>query len=180
VELVESEGFERVSLRDVARIAHVSLATVYKTFSSREELLLAAVERWMYEQVYRHVQRPIAGASFRDAFLTLLRRVFQPWERHPQMLDAFLRARLLPGGIRLYAQGAELTSPFMVGVGDHLDPDYVADVGMVVTNVVYGLLLSYSSGHVTISEILPNLERTLARLTEAHPEALRPARDAER
>jgi TetR/AcrR family transcriptional regulator, cholesterol catabolism regulator len=174
VALVESEGFDGVSLRDVARMARVSLATVYKTFPSREELLLAAVERWMYEQVYRHLERPIEGASFNDAFLTLLRRVFEPWERHPQLLDAFLRAQLLPGGSRLYEQGLELTAPFTASMGDHLDPEYVSDVGMVVTNVVYGLLASYAGGRVKLSEILPSLERTLARLTEAHPEALKP------
>ena len=181
VELIESEGFDGVSLRDVARLARVSLSTVYKTFSSREELLVAAVERWMYEYVYRHLDRPSEGASLYDAFLALLRGIFDPWQRHPHLLNAFLRAQLLPGGRRLYAQGAELTAPLMTGVGDHLDPDYVADVGMVVSNVVYGLLASYANGRVKISEILPSIERTLARLTEAHPEALvgvrRPTKD---
>ena len=44
-------GYDAVELRTIAREARVSLETVYKSFPSRDALLLAAVKQWMGRQV---------------------------------------------------------------------------------------------------------------------------------
>ena len=44
VELAEEGGFEAVRMRDVAAQAGVALGTFYKRFSSKEDLLIAALE----------------------------------------------------------------------------------------------------------------------------------------
>ncbi len=43
--LAERDGFAAVRLRDVAATAQVALGTVYKRFSSKEEILIAALEQ---------------------------------------------------------------------------------------------------------------------------------------
>ncbi|MFT5434277.1 MAG: AcrR family transcriptional regulator [Myxococcota bacterium] len=45
IELAEKGGYEAVRLRDVALKAGVALGTVYKRFRSKEEILIAALER---------------------------------------------------------------------------------------------------------------------------------------
>ena len=42
-ELLETEGYDAVQLREVARRARTSLATIYKRYSTRDELILAAL-----------------------------------------------------------------------------------------------------------------------------------------
>ena len=44
---IEAVGYDAVELRTIARGARVSLATIYKSFPSRDALLLAAVEQWI-------------------------------------------------------------------------------------------------------------------------------------
>ena len=45
IDLAEKGGFEAVRLRDVASHAGVALGTVYKRFRSKEDILVAALER---------------------------------------------------------------------------------------------------------------------------------------
>lgn len=47
IELAEDGGFEAVRLRDVAALANVALGTLYKRFSSKEDILIAALENEM-------------------------------------------------------------------------------------------------------------------------------------
>ena len=47
VEMLDSEGYEAVQLREVARRARVSLATIYKRYPTRDELIVAALDGWM-------------------------------------------------------------------------------------------------------------------------------------
>ena len=44
VEILETEGYDAVQLREVARRARSSLATIYKRYATREDLILAALE----------------------------------------------------------------------------------------------------------------------------------------
>ena len=44
IEILETDGYDAVQQREVARRAGVSLATIYKNFSSRDELIFRALE----------------------------------------------------------------------------------------------------------------------------------------
>ena len=46
-ELLETGGYDAVQLREVARRARVSLATIYRLFPTRDELIVISLERWM-------------------------------------------------------------------------------------------------------------------------------------
>ena len=63
VELAEQGGFEGVRLRDVASHAGVALGTLYRRFSSKEDLLLAALERETRDLERRVSLRPPRGTS---------------------------------------------------------------------------------------------------------------------
>ena len=78
--LLESEGYDKIQLVDVAEKARMSLATIYKYFPSRDELLVAAVERWMDENAYQFP--PLRDEPIFDALMRVYRKIFEPWEEH--------------------------------------------------------------------------------------------------
>ena len=106
VKLLEEGGYDGWALRDVAEQARASLATVYKHFPSRDELIIAAVERWMDVHIYRPIKVPPKDQSVFEALAELFQTIFKPWEQHPGMLHVFLRAGSSNGRQRLRAQGA--------------------------------------------------------------------------
>lgn len=164
-ELLESNGYDGWQIRDVADKARVSLATIYKHFPSRDELILATVERWMGEHVYRPIRARAPGEPLFDALMRMFRTIFQPWERHPMMLDAFVRASSGTGGERLHAQGLASVGP-MAEAFEGLDPSDAADLSEILTNVTFGAMLRYTMGAIPVSGILPAIERTLSWLTD--------------
>src|SRR5262245_43812326 len=52
VEIVESEGYDAVQVRTVAKRARVSLTTLYKLFPTLDALIVAAMARWMESHSY--------------------------------------------------------------------------------------------------------------------------------
>ncbi|MFE7743630.1 TetR family transcriptional regulator [Nocardia sp. NPDC057455] len=163
--MLESDGYDAVQLRAVARNAHVSLATVYKRYPTRDDLMLAAVERWMATNTFATPAPQIEGETLRDGLIRLLRYVFEPWERNPRMLDAYYRARSTPSGRRLDAQGFDAVLPAVGAMFADADPDYTADIALVLTNMTYALIGRFANADLGITEILPALERTVHRLT---------------
>jgi AcrR family transcriptional regulator len=162
--MLDSGGCDCVQVADVAMTARVSLRTVYKTFGSREELILAALEAWMDAEVYQKLDRPAPGQSLREALTSHFRQVFEPWERHPQMARAFVQARLWPGGDRLLAQGVKATEAIAGLTFKDLDPDRAADIGVVFLNLAYGLCFRFAAGEIPVHEMRKTFERAVRLL----------------
>lgn len=165
LDVIEARGCDAVNLRDVARRARLSLATIYELYPSRDELMVSAVEQWMETNAYARLTPTEPGESTYETLIRGIRAVFEPWERSPNMLRAFHRARLGAGGDRLDRQGVAAVDPAArAALGSH-DPDYLQDVELILTNVVYGVIARFTDGGMSIGEILPVLERAVYRLT---------------
>jgi TetR/AcrR family transcriptional regulator, cholesterol catabolism regulator len=173
--LLQTEGYDSVQLRRVARLSQASLATVYKLFSTRDELIVAAIAEWMAVNAYPDLAPPAPEETVYEGLMRLLRSVFQPWERSPGMLEAFHRARSGPDGTRLDAQGFDAVVPVAGQIFGGADPEYVGDVGLVLTNMIYALIARFAEGTIEIGEILPTLERVVRRLTSNNEDAARAA-----
>src|SRR4029078_9894047 len=92
VDLLETEGYDAVQLREVARRARTSLATIYKRYGTRDELILAALDAWMEETRCSGLPKPQdTDESIYLGLMRVLRTIFEPWERHPAMLKAYFR-----------------------------------------------------------------------------------------
>jgi AcrR family transcriptional regulator len=169
--LLESEGYDAVQLRVVAREAHVSLATIYKRFRTRDELVVA-VGRWLETNGCAPVPPPPPGESRYDGLMRVFRHVFEPWERSPRMLEAYHRARSTPGGERLEQQTMAVIEPAGRAVLADGEPGYMQDIALVLTNVAYAVVARFAAGELDITAILPTLERAAYRLTANNePEA---------
>ncbi|WP_280320240.1 TetR family transcriptional regulator [Nocardia wallacei] len=164
VRSLERGGYDSVYVQEVARGARVSLTTVYKLFGTRDELIVAALEHWMAQRSYAALAQ-VPGETLREGLMRLLRTVFEPWERSPQMLKAYHRALCGPGGHRLDVQGRAAVRETALAVVAGADPTYLDDLDRILVHLSYGLISRYSAGALDITEIMPTLERAVHRLT---------------
>jgi AcrR family transcriptional regulator len=174
VDMLESGGYDAVRLQEVAKRARLSLAKIYKLFPSRQELIVSAMERWMAANIYTDMAMPGPDESIGETQIRVLRTLFKPWERAPHMLKAYHRAVTGPGGERLEAQGWALVEPVARASFKDADPEQARDVETILPYVVYGLIGRFTDGHIAITDILPILERAVARLTGDIPSGARP------
>lgn len=170
VEIIEMDGYDAVQLREVARRSRTSLATIYKHYANRDELVLAALETWMDENRYSRVERPgrLSGESLHDGLVRLFRAIFEPWEKHPAMLAAFYRARSGPSGERLLHRGLDVVVPVGMDVFAGVDDGFVADFDATMSSLVYGLLGRFVGGEIDITDIVPTLERAVYWMTAGY------------
>ncbi len=164
-EILEAGGYDAVQLREVAARAHVSLATIYRLFGNRDELIVTAIEQWMSTHSYAELELPTPGESVYDGLMRGLRYVFEPWESSPRMLEAYHRARVGPGGRRLDRQGMRAILPNANALLADADPAYVEDVTLILKNMAYAVIGRFAAGNLDITAILPTLERAVFRLT---------------
>ena len=176
-ELLESGGYEAVQLREVARRASVSLATIYRNFATRDDLIVTAIERWMSAGSYADLAPPAPDEPLYDGLMRGLRYVFEPWERSPRMLEAYHRARTGPGGGRLDAQGMAAIMPLARAALAQADPEYAHDIDVILRNMAYAVIGRFASGTLDITAILPTLERAVFRLTANNETAAVEARE---
>ena len=168
--LLESGGYEAVQVREVARRAHVSLASIYRRYRTRDDLIVAALERWMAANGHAPLAAAPPGESLRDGLMRIFRHVFEPWEKSPRMLEAYHKAAASPAGARLRRQGANAIVPAARHLLDDRDAGYVADVESILTNMAYAVTGRFIEGQIPITAILPTLERAVCRLTTDNQE----------
>jgi AcrR family transcriptional regulator len=169
VELLDTQGYEAVQLREVARRAKVSLATIYKRYATRDELIVAALDWWMDTNRYANLPSPAAsGDSLYSDLMAVMRTIFEPWERHPTMLRSYFRARSGPGGDRLIQRGVDAVVPVAKSITAQVDSDYAEDLELILTGVVFGFLARFAQGEIEVTEIVPGIERAVFWLTAAY------------
>lgn len=177
VEILETDGYDAVQLREVARRARSSLTTIYKRYGTRDELILAALDRWMAEHRYsgladlNRLPREARPEGRYDGLMRVLRAIFEPWESHPGMLTAYFRARSGPGGEVLVRRGFDVVVPAAMDVLGEVDPDFIADVDNIVFSLVYGLAGRFVAGEIAITDILPSVDRTVYWLIRGYETA---------
>jgi TetR/AcrR family transcriptional regulator, cholesterol catabolism regulator len=96
MDLAAQGGYDAVQMRDVAARAKVALGTLYRYFSSKDQLLAYTWTDWsqeLQEHLWRH---PIRGASRADRIMDFVRRVIRALEREPKLASALLKSMLVP------------------------------------------------------------------------------------
>src|SRR4051812_47565904 len=97
VDLLEEFGYDGWALAVVAKRARVSLRDVYRFFPTRGHLIAAGLIRWMELNTFADMTAP-KGADLRDGLMWCFRRLLEPWEDHPRLLEAYQRLRMDPAG----------------------------------------------------------------------------------
>jgi AcrR family transcriptional regulator len=166
LDVLATDGYDAVRVREVSRRSRVSSKTIYALFETREHLIVAAIEQWEAANVYSKVEMPRPGESLYEVTMRFLRTQFAPWEQNPRMLEAWHRARLGPAGARLGAQGTmaarRVSDVFLVD-----DPSFARDFEEIMRNVSAGLISRFVHGEIDVDEIVPRLAQAASRLTES-------------
>jgi hypothetical protein len=55
--------------------------------------------------------------------------------------------------------------PIVDAVLEGVDPDYQADITLILENMAYAVIGRFADGDIDISDIMPTLERAVYRLT---------------
>lgn len=96
IELAGQGGYEAVQMREVARIAQVALATLYRYYPSKNRLLLAAVRYEMAKLSEDVTTRRPRGASPEVRAGEVFARAFQAMRNDPGYAHAALSVRQSP------------------------------------------------------------------------------------
>jgi len=168
LEILDDEGSDAVRVRDVAERSRVSSKTIYKLFGTRDDLIIDAVARFMRLVVYANFSLPEADESIYDATVRAAKAMFTPFEQHPRMLEAFHQARSGPGGDRLNEAGRAAAYRVRDNLVRQEDAAYNRDYEEILENVFTGLVTRYVQGRIELQDIVPTIERVVARLALAH------------
>ncbi|MHB8661892.1 MAG: TetR family transcriptional regulator [Acidimicrobiales bacterium] len=155
-DLVAERGVVELQVKDIADRAEVSLAAIYRYFSSKEHMLAEALREWADRLTAR--RRPPALES-RDAFATLVTRGVAAYRRSPRFAELFLEvaASRDPHAIASFGAMGDVISSAMYGSLPPLDPDLADQIVHIVGNAWLGGLFDCVHGR---SEFI-DLERSL-------------------
>lgn len=112
VALAGEGGYEAVQMRDVAARADVALGTLYRHFSSKDQLLVAALREQAAALRDALERRPPVGAGPAERVADVLRRASRALERNPRVTGALVTA--------LFANDPE-AAEHKAAVREHLD-----------------------------------------------------------
>jgi len=173
IDLIVSDGYDAVSLSEVARRARVSLATIYKLFPTqrakqsraRDEVIVAAIERWIDLNVHAAVTPASPDETLHDALLRMMQYAFEPWLRNPGMLVAYHRVANGPQRLRVRSRMFDALAPVGLKALEEYDARYTADISIVMELVCDGAIGWYAEGHLDLDEVFPTISRAVYRLT---------------
>ena len=175
IDLIADVGADAVQMRDVAQRSGVAMATMYRYFSSKENLLAAALEDWQ-----KRLTRRVLGSGERPdgdplpAVLEYLRRAQRAFYRNPEMTALMLQmmASTDPEVRDIIDQmdrnHVEMFDRLLNGVA----PEVISNVSFGLNTALSGALVGLLAGRLTLEESLDHVE-WVARvlLAEGHSTA---------
>ena len=90
MDLASEGGYEAVQMRDVAARADVALGTLYRYFSSKDQLLAAVRADWTGALERRLGRQPLQGATRAERVIDFLTRATRPLEKRPRLAEALV------------------------------------------------------------------------------------------
>jgi len=97
VEIADNEGFDAVSMRNVARALGVGTMSLYHYIRTKDDLVALVDDRLLAEVVVPDDEMP---EDWREALATIARRSHAAWAQRPWTLYAWQGARIGPNGMK--------------------------------------------------------------------------------
>jgi AcrR family transcriptional regulator len=162
-ELGAAGGYDAVQMRDVSITANVALATIYRYFGSKDDLLAAAMTEWTARLRGRVAQSPPRGDSLVEQMTDVLGRACRSMERQPKLSEALVRAlSSADAGVR--ESGADVQRQ-IASMGDEiladLDPELRGDILAAIGHVWYSTLVAWANGRHDFAWVNAELERAV-------------------
>jgi AcrR family transcriptional regulator len=170
IALIGEVGADAVQMRDVAQRSGVALGTMYRYFSSREQLLAAALEDWQ-KRLTRRVMAasdPVGGDPL-PAILDYLQRAQRAFHRNPEMTALMLQAmtskdpEAKTGIDHMARANAEMFDRLLGGIA----PEHVPNVSFGLNAALSSALTAVLTGAVSLNEALSQVEWVARTLVNA-------------
>jgi AcrR family transcriptional regulator len=158
--LAAEGGYDAVQMRDVASSASVALGTIYRYFSSKDQLLAAGMVEWL-GQLEREVgQRPPRGDTAAERVVDVVRRASRTLERNPQLTAALVTAVSAPDPdvVALHRQSSAAMQRILSAPMGDLDEETKENVVRVLNHVWFSALLAWVNGWTDASQVSEELE----------------------
>jgi AcrR family transcriptional regulator len=91
-ELASEGGYDAVQMREVSARANVALGTLYRYFSSKDQLLVAVMGHWARELQAQIAARPPRGETTADRVTEVLRRAARALQEAPELTASLVTA----------------------------------------------------------------------------------------
>ncbi|ULN41480.1 TetR family transcriptional regulator [Mycolicibacterium crocinum] len=161
IDLIGAVGADAVQMRDVAQRSGVALATLYRYFSSKENLLAAALADWQK----RLTRRVLSGGEPSDsdplpAVLDYLRRAQRAFNRNPAMTALMLQMmtstdpEVRSSIDQMERTNVELFNRLLAGV----KPEAIPQVTFGLNAALSAALAGLRAGRLTLDESLNHVE----------------------
>jgi AcrR family transcriptional regulator len=162
MKLAAEGGYDAVQMRDVANDAEVALGTLYRYFSSKDQLLVAVMAEWTRQLQRRASARPPEGDTPADRVFDVLARATRAMDRAPKLTNAVVTALSSltsadPGGLEgardVYGVINEIIGRAMAN-GDCEDQESVV---RVIGQVWFATLIEWVRGWMDTKQMLDDL-----------------------
>jgi len=164
LELAGEGGYDAVQMRDVATRAQVALGTIYRYFSSKDQLLAAALVQWSGDIERKLTQRPPRGDTAADRVVDVLRRTSRVMERNPTLTAALVTAIASPDpAVRECQNDVDKIMRTLVSDALH-DVDDADGVMRVLSQVWFASLIGWVNGWNNAGMVGDELELAAPRL----------------
>ena len=170
LDLAEEGGYDAIQLRAISERTGISSDTIYRYFGSRDQLVAAAVRQWTEREFVEPAGGWLDGDTPAEQVLSFNRHVWEIWELHPKMLETFVRAALAQGNTPdgIAARSLETLVPHTAHAMREVEHAYRTDFLLIVEHFTHSAMTYVVRGQLPISEVYPQLERTVRRLAQ-HP-----------
>lgn len=169
-ELGAERGYDDVQMRDVAATANVSLATIYRYFSSKDHVFAAAMNDWTARLQTRVATSPPKGDTMAERLIDVLHRACGALQRQPKLGAALIRAlsaadvdtreSTLEVRRQISAMGEQVLAP--------LAPETRDVIIAVLSHVWYSTLTSWAIGRTDFDVVTTELTRAVHALVDPH------------
>jgi AcrR family transcriptional regulator len=180
VALAGEGGYEAVQMRDVAARAEVALGTLYRHYSSKDQLLLAAMAAQADALRGRLEKRPPEGDTPAERVAEGLRRACTALERQPSVTSAMVTAMSsTDGDAAPVKQSVQESLRRMIAgaIGDDpvADPvEHLDAIVKVLGHVWFAALAFWVGGMTESGAMADDLERAAHLLLDRPPTARPP------
>lgn len=162
VAIASLSGYDGVKMRDLAAASGISLVTLYRTFPSKDALLMAAMVARNDAFVARTMAQPLIGETPADRLCHILRAACRPLERNENLTAAFARAMNSPSpevGVHLERLESQLQAVLTLPIDD-LEGDARRTVLLVLARVWHSALGRWMSGRGALTDVAQELQAT--------------------